>query len=153
MRAKIYNSILKENNLELEFKLHPIFKEYQHLFNIKNANISLNFDKTIISEYKIFITDFSSFQFDFVKLKIPIIYFMPDMTEFKAGLHTYKNLDLKYEDAFGNLCLTSEELIKEMKKITKNNYNADRKYLDRMNSFFLDIDNSTEKIYKDIKEL
>lgn len=144
---------LEENNMLLEFKLHPIFKGYQKLFDVRNnKNISLNFEKTIISEYKLFITDFSSFQFDFVKLKRPIIYFMPDMKEFNAGLHTYRNLDLKYEDAFGNLCLTSDELIKEMKRITKNKYEIDKKYLDRMNKFFLKIDNPTEKIYRDLKE-
>ena len=137
-----------------DFKLHPIFKEYAYLFKLKDVeNVSLNYDKTIVSDYKIFITDFSSFQFDFVKIKRPIIYFLPDMKEFKAGLHSYRNLDLKYEDAFGKLCLDSDELIKEMNKITKNNYKPEKKYIDRMDKFFLEIKNPTDKIYKDIKEL
>ena len=151
LHSKELTNYLKENNLILEFKLHPIFKEYSYLFDLKNDKyVSLNFDKTIVSEYKIFITDFSSFQFDFVKLKRPIIYFMPDMKEFKAGLHTYKELDLKYEDAFGTLCLTSKELIKEMKKITKNEYKVDKKYINRMADFFIEINNPTDIIYKEI---
>lgn len=148
------NNYLKENNLKLDFKLHPIFKGYSNLFNLNNnENIELNFNKINIYEYKIFITDFSSFQFDFVKLKRPIIYFMPDMSEFKAGLHTYRELDLNYEDAFGKLCLTSNELIKEMKNITKNDYKLQKKYLDRMNNFFIEIKNPCEDIYNNLKEL
>lgn len=148
------NDYLRKNNLKLDFKLHPIFKGYSNLFDLNNIeNIELNFNKTNIYEYKIFITDFSSFQFDFVKLKRPIVYFMPDMREFKAGLHTYRELDLNYNEAFGNLCLKSKELIDEMKKITKNDYKVQKKYLDRMNNFFLEIKNPCEDIYKNIKEL
>ena len=78
---------------------------------------------------------------------------MPDIKEFNAGLHSYRELDLKYEDAFGNLCLTSDELIKEMKKITKNDYNPDKKYLNRMSEFFIEIDNPTEKIYREVTKM
>ena len=151
LHSKELHNYLKDNNLVLDFKLHPIFKDYGHLFELKDVeNVNLNFDKTDIYEYKLFITDFSSFQFDFVKLQRPIIYFMPDIKEFKAGLHTYRELDLQYEDAFGKLCLTSTELLEEMAKINKNNYKVEKKYLDRMNKFFLDINNPTENIYKEL---
>ena len=151
LHSEELSKYLKDNKLILDFKLHPIFKEYGYLFELKDVeNINLNFDKTDIYEYKLFITDFSSFQFDFVKLKRPIIYFMPDIKEFKAGLHTYRELDLQYEDAFGKLCLTSDELLKEMNKIHKNKYEVDKKYLNRMNKFFLDINNPTDNIYKEL---
>ena len=149
LHSKELKDYLNKNKLILDFKLHPIFKEYGSLFELKDIeNINLNFDKTNIYEYKLFITDFSSFQFDFVKLQRPIIYFVPDMKEFKAGLHTYKELDLKYEDAFGKLCLTSTSLLEEMKKINKNNYKVEKDYLNRMEKFFFDIKNPTEEIYQ-----
>lgn len=151
LHSKELNKYLKDNKLTLDFKLHPIFKEYGNLFDLKDLeNINLNFDKTNIYEYKLFITDFSSFQFDFVKLQRPIIYFVPDIKEFKAGLHTYRELDLKYEDAFGKLCLTSKELLNEMKHINDNKYKVEKEYLDRMKTFFLNIKNPTEDIYLEL---
>lgn len=154
LHSKELNNFLEKNKFILEFKLHPIFKEYSSLFDIKNNKyIDINFDKTDVTEYKIFITDFSSFQFDFVKLERPIIYFMPDMKEFKAGLHNYRELDLKYENAFGKLCLKSEELIEEMQRIIKNDCKVDKKYKDRMKKFFLKIDNPCCDIYNELKEL
>lgn len=139
---KELNNVLKQNNLTLDIKLHPIFKCYQRLFKIVSKNIELNFDKIKLDNYKIFITDFSSFQFDFVRMQRPIIYFLPDHVEFKAGLHTYRNLDLKYDKAFGKLCLNKNELIDEIKQVINNNYISAQPYKERMENFF--IDNITE---------
>ena len=153
---KIYNFLHSEelreflikNNFTLDFKLHPIFNGYKDLFDIKSGDIvTLNDEKTKINEYSIFITDFSSFQFDFVKLKRPIIYFLPDRVEFKCGLHSYKELDLKYEDAFGKLCLKEDELINELVKICKNDCKPETKYQKRMDEFFYDIKNPCDDIY------
>lgn len=152
LHSKELHKFLEKNKFVLEFKLHPIFKDYSPLFEIKdNKYININFNKTDVTEYKIFITDFSSFQFDFVKLERPIIYFMPDMKEFVAGLHNYRELDLKYEDAFGKLCLESKELIKEMQRIVKNDCIVDKKYKTKMDKFFLEIKNPSDVIYDELK--
>ena len=153
LHSKELNELLEKNNIILDFKLHPIFKEYGPLFELDNCpNIKLSFDKTVIEEYKLFITDFSSFQFDFVALKRPIIYFVPDMDCFKAGLHTYRKLDLAYEDAFGKLCLTSDELLDEMKTLINQNFKMKPIYKKRMDNFFEISKNPCEKIYKEIKK-
>ena len=132
----------------LDFKLHPIFKGYKDLFGLKDdSRIRISFDKTILGEYKMFITDFSSFQFDYVMYSRPIIYFLPDEIEFRAGLHTYSKLDLKYEDAFGKLCLDSHSLIDTMKKYMKNNFVVENIYQERMKNFFFECSDPCEKIY------
>ena len=41
-----------------------------------------------IEDYKMFITDFSSFVFDFACLCRPVLYFVPDYGQFKAGMNT-----------------------------------------------------------------
>lgn len=152
LHSENLQKLLEENNLELEFKLHPIFKEYRRHFNVDDlARVDINFDKIVLEEYKIFITDFSSYQFDFIKLNRPIIYFLPDEKEFKAGIHSYKSLDLKYEDAFGKLCLDSEELINELEKIIKNNYIVEEPYKSRMENFFVVDSDPCEKIYSLVK--
>lgn len=149
LHSEKLNQFLEKNNIILDFQLHPIFKEYGHLFELENCkNIYLTSGKTVLEEYKMFITDFSSFQFDFVSLKRPIIYFVPDMDQFRAGLHTYRELDLKYEDAFGKLCLTSDELIEEICSYEKSNFKVKATYAKRMESFFYKIKDPCEKIYK-----
>lgn len=153
LHSEKLNKMLEENKLTLDFQLHPIFKEYGKYFELDNIkNVNLVSGKIVLEEYKIFITDFSSFQFDFVRLHRPIIYFMPDMDEFKAGLHTYRELDLDYKDAFGKLCLTSDDLVKEILYYPKNNYEAKKLFKDRMEKFFIKIDNPCEEIYKAIKK-
>ena len=43
-----------------------------------------------IEDYKMFITDFSSFVFDFACLCRPVLYFVPDYGQFKAGMNHYR---------------------------------------------------------------
>ncbi len=145
--------LLKKRNFILDFKLHPIFKEYAKFYGLENVeNIHMDFGETNIEEYKIFITDFSSFQFDFVLLKRPIIYFVPDYIEFKAGLHTYRELDLNYEDAFGNLYMKASDLLDEIENLINNNCEPSKKYKERMDKFFVKIINPCEKIYEKLRK-
>ena len=71
---------------------------------------------------------------------------------FKAGLHTYRKLDLSYEDAFGKLCLTSDELLDEMKTLIHQKFKMKPIYKKRMDNFFEISKNPCEKIYKEIKK-
>jgi glycosyltransferase involved in cell wall biosynthesis len=152
LHSQKLNDFLTKNNYILDFQLHPIFREYAPLFEVEKCkNIHLKSGNTVLEEYKMFITDFSSFQFDYISLKRPIAYFVPDMVEFKAGLHSYRELDLKYEDAFGKLCLTSEELIKEILSYEKTDFKVKKIYEKRMNDFFYEIKNPCEKIYTSLK--
>ncbi len=146
-------NILKEKNIVIDLKLHPIFEPYSVCFEeIKNDNINIITGNINLRKYKAFITDFSSYQFDFVKLIRPICYFIPDIKEFKAGLHSYKELDLKYEDAFGKLCLTSDELVDETIKIIKDDFKLEKDYKKRMENFFFKIDNCKDTLYRLLKE-
>ena len=115
-------------------------------------NITVSIGSTDLNRYKAFITDFSSFQFDFVNLKRPIVYFVPDMDEFRAGLHTYRELDLKHEDAFGKLCLNGNELVDEIVKLINNNFEMEHIYKERMDKFFFKVDNRKDKLYNILKE-
>lgn len=149
LKSKELGKILKDNNIEIHVKMHPNFKDYNQYF-CGSDNIKIIEDKINLETYDLFITDFSSFQFDYAKSKTPIIYYVPDYDEFISGLHTYRKLDLSYEDGFGNLCKNSSELIKELKKIIKSDFKVEQKYYDRMNNFFYEIDNPSEYIYNTI---
>ena len=74
------------------------------------------------------------------------------MKEFKAGLHTYRELDLPYEDAFGKLCETGEELVEEVTKLIENNFEMEPIYKERMENFFYKVENRKDKLYNILKE-
>ena len=149
LHSEKLQQLLEKHNLELEFKLHPIFKEYKKHFDVECVDrVDINFDKTVLGEYKMFITDFSSFQFDFVKYVRPIAYFLPDEKEMRAGIHSYKELDLKYEEAFGKLCLTSDQLLEELEKAIQSVFAVEEPYKTRMEEFFCISGNPVDTIYE-----
>lgn len=143
-------SLLEDKNLTLDLKLHPYFQVYNDCFTSKSNRVNVKFDDVNLLEYKLLITDFSSFQFDFISSLRPIIYFIPDIKEFKAGLHTYRELDLKQADAFGNTYYNSDDVINEILRLANKSFQTSIKYKNRMSKFFCfgKPGNSREKIYR-----
>lgn len=85
--------LLKEWGYELDVKLHPIFSGYVHLIsNKKNEHINV-VTSVQETEYSLFITDFSSYMFDFIKMGIPVLSFIPDYNEVKCGMNGYRKID------------------------------------------------------------
>ncbi len=145
--------LLEENDLYLDFKNHPIFKCYNHLFEVKSDRICLDGFDTKMEEYKLMITDYSSIVFDSVYMECPIIYFVPDYDKFKAGVsHGYRQLDLPLEEAFGPFTQTADDLLLELEKCIKNNFIPQEPYKKRMEGFFLYKDNNCrDRVYNAIK--
>ena len=151
LQSEKLHALLDKYNYQLEFKLHPIFNCYKHLYNIKSDRITFAKNTTKNSDYNICITDYSSFVFDFVYLKRSIIYFFPDYTLFKAGLNLYRELDLPIEEGFGNLVTTADEAINDIEKLLINKGQPNKKYIDRMNKLFLFNDNNQrDRIYEEL---
>ncbi len=86
-------SLLEESGYAMDVKLHPIFSCYRKFFPETGKHIALTGHIDIREEgkYDLFITDFSSFLYDFLYLKIPILTYLPDKTEVKAGMNGYRN--------------------------------------------------------------
>lgn len=143
--------ILEKNNVKLEFKLHPNFNCYKELFDdYMSNNIVLSNSEVSPNVYDMLITDFSSFQFDFIRYNIPIVYFVPDDKEFKAGLHTYRKLDLPLEEAFGDVVYTPEELIDKIEYYINHQFEVEKKYKNKMENFFFKTENCRDKIYQEL---
>lgn len=139
--------LLEENDWTLEFKPHPIFSVYNDCFELKNPRVRFAQERDI-AEYSIFITDYSSFVFDFVYLRRAIIYFMPDLMQFRAGMNDYRELNIPFENGFGELTQNGTELCDAIKKIIENSGEAIAPYDERCEGFFLDREkNSCDKIY------
>lgn len=141
---------LKEHNCIIEVKMHPIFEVYEELFDVDSEYIKMVTSIGNQNDYSMFITDFSSFTFDFAYCKLPIMYFVPDMYEFKAGLNQYRKLDLPFEKAFGPLALNAAEAIDFLKKTISSNFTVDSVYYERMDKFFLPMSDCCEKMYNQL---
>ena len=110
-------------------------------------------DKTVDEfSYSIFITDFSSFVFDFIYLKRPVLYFMPDMNLFKAGLNHYRSLDVPFDNAYGELALTADKAIEDIAALIHNNCVPEQKYVDKMNGLFIDVKDHEEALYNSLMQ-
>lgn len=153
LNSEKLQKILEDKDFYLDFKLHPILERYKHLYHITNSRVTMAESKISETQYKVFMTDFSSFVFDFVYLERPIIYFLPDEEMFRAGMNDYREIDIPFEDAFGDLALTAEEAVHALDRIMKNGCQPEKKYADRMKDFFFYKDNKqTERLYQALIE-
>ncbi len=84
---------LTENGYVLEFKLHPIFSVYADLFEAKHSSIRIVRQTEDIASYEMFITDFSSFAFDFLYLGRKVFSYIPDEMQFQCGMNTYREIE------------------------------------------------------------
>lgn len=147
LESKELADMLEKYDYVLNFKLHPIFKKYEYLYDIKNDRIKISADYPD-SEYKVFITDFSSYVFDFVYLKRAIIYFVPDYIKFKSGMNLYRELDFKFDNGIGDFTQNSDETLLKLEKILKNDGEPSKDKKKKMDNFFIHTDHKQrERLY------
>lgn len=148
LESKELADMLEKYDFTLNFKLHPIFKKYQYLYQINNERIKIGADWPD-SEYKVFITDFSSYVFDFVYLKRAIIYFVPDYVKFKSGMNLYRELDFKFDNGIGDFSQDYKTTLKQLKEILKNGGEPSKDKLQKMNNFFIHNDHhQRDRLYE-----
>lgn len=135
------NVILDENDYTLDVKLHPIFAQYKKYFDIRSERINIIEREGNIPDYDIFITDFSSFMYDFLYQDIPVLLYLPDETEFKAGMNGYRRFG-DNETYWKRVCTEENQLLDNIKGCIE-----DREYGNIRTDFF-DGDNPCDKIYR-----
>ncbi len=145
---------LEKHDVTIEFKPHPNFTAYSHLFEpFLNERITLAARNVQLEDYSLFITDFSSFNFDYLYQGRQLMYYVPDYDEFKCGAVTfYRNLDLKFEDGFGDFARTAEDAAACVIKRIEANFETEEKYKERIDNFFITKENHCEKLYNYLME-
>ncbi len=145
-------SSLEKNDIYLDFKIHPIFRPYLKYYKVNSDRIVLADNQVEDEDYSLFITDFSSYVFNFAYLKRPILYYVPDMEEFEAGLNQYRELDMPLDEGFGENPKTVEELVELTVDYINSDFKIKEEYWNKMDNFFIPIDNCCEKIYNSISD-
>ncbi|WFA04812.1 glycosyltransferase [Bacillus sp. HSf4] len=147
LTSEKFLDMLEQKDIIFELKMHPIFKDVVNLFDVKSERIIIKEDNVQLEDYKLFITDFSSYVFDFVYLNRPVVFFVPDYDEFRSGNHIYNKLDLDIEDSFGRLVYEIDDFISEVKSIAERNYEPADHYKLKMDEFFSGKGEHREKLY------
>ncbi|MBQ2973255.1 MAG: glycosyltransferase [Clostridia bacterium] len=140
---------LEKYDVTIEFKPHPNFTAYAHLFEpFLNDRITLAARNVQLEDYSLFITDFSSFNFDFLYQNRQLLYYVPDYDEFKCGAVTfYRDLDLKFEDGFGDFTRTAEDAAAAVIRRIEADFVTEEKYRERIENFFISKGNHCEQLY------
>lgn len=142
-------AMLEKYDYQLDFKNHPIFKDYDKYFEVNNPRISVTQQIDDMDTYALMITDYSSIVFDFVYLDRPILYFVPDYELFRAGItHDYRKLDLPLEEAFGALSMNACELLANLEKLIVNDMKPEEIYRKRCGDFFITKSDHCQKLYE-----
>lgn len=153
LTCSLLSELLEKYDACLDFRPHPIFNCYRKYFTALPERVSLSEGDVRAEDYEIFITDYSSYVFDFVYLNRSIFYFFPDYDFFKNGENGYSSLDLPLENGFGKLTETAGDAVTELAGLLENGKNDDV-YVQRCLKTFINRDRcSRDKIYDAIKEI
>lgn len=149
------SKVLKENNYTLDIKLHPIFLETEKLFDSANPRINIVQPGEIVNEkeYNLFVTDYSSYVFDFIKQNIPVTFLFTDKDYFESGSHIYTQLDFDLSD-FGPEYRNVESFVEYVEKnIEKDFHTINNKK--KAPDFFFDLDGMkvTDIIYGKLRDI
>lgn len=105
-------NLLEQYNMELDLKLHPIFEIYKEYFDDLPGRIHVVSRVGKTEEYDIFITDFSSYLYDYLFAGIPVFLYLPDEKEFRCGMNGYR--EMGEEDYWDKVNTEPEGLIKQI---------------------------------------
>jgi len=147
--------ILLDNNLDFVFYLHYEFQKYSHLFHSDSSKIKIatmsDYDvQELLINSCLLITDYSSVSFDFAYMEKPILYYQFDYNEYrkyhyKEGYFSYK------KDGFGPICCCEGDLIRKIDENIKNDFQLDKKIINKINNYFPKRDkNNSKRIYNEI---
>ncbi len=128
--------------------------EQSSLFRTEKSNINIlkAHDDFDINDYELFITDFSSYMFDFIKSMTKIVFYMPDYDYFLSGNHIYNKLDFDVSK-FSGLFTKSDDLIEYISNEIKNEFTINGSVYNLYNDFYFKHVGYKEHLYSSLKEL
>lgn len=124
LESKELEKILKDYGFVLEVKLHPIFMSMNSEFLYKSEVVKI-VEQVNEEEYSLFITDFSSYLFDFLYMRTPFLSYIPDFEEFACGMNGYRKVDFMNKVDYSKICITHEQTVAAIDKFLKSGESMD----------------------------
>lgn len=140
---------MKRHGYTLDFKLHPILMRYAHLYAVDGEVVRMASDSVKEEEYAIFITDFSSYVFDFAYLGRSILYFLADYDEFRSGMSDYRQCVLPFRGGIGAYADRAQDAAKCLRRMIRRQGKPKRRYRKKMEKLFYHRDDKArQRIYQ-----
>lgn len=145
------NTLLKTHGYKMIFAPHKEIDEQKSLFH-SNENISIwqNKDESmqdLFIKAECMITDYSSVAFEMGFLEKPVFYFQFDQEEFFSR-HYQKGYFDFYQDGFGPVTESEDDLINEIANYLHNSTNFKKRFTHRMEIFPHSDGHSCQRIYE-----
>lgn len=144
-------TFLREQGYTLDFKLHPILMRYDHLYQLDDRVVRVVQGSVREEDYAIFITDFSSYVFDFAYLERSILYFFPDYGELSSGMSDYRDYNLPFQGIGSRYADNAEDAAKCIRAMVRRGGKLSWLQRRRMKKLFYHKDQQArERIYQSL---
>ena len=132
--------LIERENLQVIFYPHREMHRFLRYFHVDHPNITIaswpEYDvQQLLKESAYLITDFSSVAMDFAYMKKPLLYYQFDNEKFRSSHHGVGYFDFKTE-GFGPVCVTPEQVVKELKQSYERGFQNEARYLERHEAYF-----------------
>lgn len=157
MNDKKLLKVLEKENYKIRFIPHPNvlcqLEDFDKNEYVEIEEKAISYQKEFC-ENSLLITDYSSVFFDFAYLKKPVIYYQADEEEFYKGqIYNQGYFDYK-KMGFGPVYDNYDKFITELINLIENDCKLEKKYADRIDSFYAFHDNKNcERVYEEIINL
>lgn len=155
LNSKRLQKILSENDVHMNFYIHPKFRDYISNFQINGDNIRLIPFGTeplneLMMQCNMLITDYSSVSWDVYYMKKPVLFYQFDIDMYNQTHGSYMDME---HDLFGDHTLDLEELISLIEENIKNGFQLKPKYEEECKKNFKYMDkNNCKRICMAIKQ-
>lgn len=147
LNSKRLEKVLKENDVHMNFYIHPKFKDYIGNFQIDGERIRLIPFGTeplneLMMQCNMLITDYSSVSWDVYYMNKPVLFYQFDIDTYNKTHGSY--IDMEH-DLFGDRTLELEELIDLIEEYIHNGFKLKPKYEEERKKHFKYIDKNNCK--------
>jgi CDP-glycerol glycerophosphotransferase (TagB/SpsB family) len=146
-------NLLLEHNLQLNFFIHPKFKEYIANFSITHPNITIYQFGDIkvnqkLMESSMLITDYSSISWDMFYMNKPVLFYQFDIDEYNQYEGSYMDMET---ELFGDRAFTVETMVDLVDEYIKRDFKEKEIFEPYREKHFKYHDrNNSERIYQEI---
>ncbi|WP_196001935.1 CDP-glycerol glycerophosphotransferase family protein [Clostridium sp. 1001271B_151109_B4] len=155
INSKELNKILRDNNIIINYYVHPKFQYYLDKFNTKFDRIKVITPgeyqvNDLLMESSLLITDYSSVSWEMYHQNKPTLFYHFDVEDYKKYQGSFLDLD---NELFGECAKNPEELIESIKGYIQSEFKLPQKYEDMRSKYFSFVDSKNcERIYNAIIE-
>lgn len=140
--------LLEEQDLYLDFYIHPKFREYLSNFSISNGSrvrmIPFGAEplNQLIMGCKLLVTDYSSVCWDVYYQGKPVLFYQFDVDKYNETTGSY--IDMETE-LFGDRVMTTEELLAQLEAYAKNDFRLPEKYAEMRPHMYAYLDHNNSQ--------